>query len=229
MKEFHTEYSYTDRETKGKYVWLKYQSILKGSILDVGADKCHLKAYLGKDTEYLGIGLGEDTDQQVDLEREKIPFPDSAFDCVLCLDVLEHLDNIHQVFDELCRVTRRFVILSLPNPWAHFYRMLCDGDYRSGCPVKFYGLPVEPPVDRHKWFFSAEEAKEFILHRTEKNDMRLIQIDSEGMAGEGRGWRRLIRTWARMILLRPDLNPRNLYAGTLWAVLEKQEYGKKLV
>ena len=36
-----TDYHYTDCETKAKYVWLKYQPILRGrKILDVGADEC---------------------------------------------------------------------------------------------------------------------------------------------------------------------------------------------
>ncbi len=101
-------------------------------------------------------------DRYVDLERDKLPFPDNSFDCVLCLDVLEHIENIHEIFDELCRVTCRYVIVSLPNPWADFYNMLRFGDYDVDRPLKFYGLPLEPPEDRHKWFFSNEEAEKFI-------------------------------------------------------------------
>lgn len=221
---FHTVYRYTDRETKAKYVWLKYQPILQSKrILDVGADECHLKHHLDGDAEYWGIGLGGSPDQQVDLERERIPLPDNSFDCVLCLDVLEHLDNIHEIFDELCRVACRYVIISLPNPYADFYRMLCFGDYRPGLPMKFYGLPLEPHGDRHKWFFSSEEAEKFILYRAGKNDMRVVQMDYYGMGNEGRGWRRLIRELARSILLRRDLNLKALYAGSLWAVLEKPD------
>jgi len=221
---FHTNYRYTDRRTKAKYVWLKYKPILKGRILDVGADKGYLKEYLSEEAEYLGIGL-EGPDRKVNLEKENLPFPDNTFDCVLCLDVLEHLENIHEVFDELCRVTRRYVIISLPNPWADFWHMLCYGDYRPGQPMKFYGLPLEPPDDRHKWFFSNEEAEKFILYKAVKNKMRVIQIDNYGMGSEGRGWRRLLRVLARTILLRSDLNLRNLYAGTLWVVLEKENCG----
>lgn len=222
MTLFHTDYRYTDRQTKAKYVYLKYQPILKGRVLDVGADECYLKQYLPEDVEYWGIGLGGHPDRRVDLEREKIPFPDNSFDCVLCLDVLEHLENIHEVFDELCRVTRRYVIISLPNPWKDFYNMLRYGDYRPGQPMKFYGLPLERPEDRHKWFFSSEEAEKFILYRSGKNGMRLLQIDYEGTGGEGHGWRRLIRTIARSILFRRDLNWKALYWGPLWVVLEKQ-------
>ena len=226
MVNYNTNYRYTDRKTKAKYVWLKYQSILEDSILDVGADKCHLRDYLRGETRYLGIGFGEDVDQKVNLERDKLPFADDSFNCVLCLDVLEHLDNIHQVFDELCRVSRRYVIISFPNPWAEFYHMLCFGDYRPDRPMKFYGLTAEPPEDRHKWFFSNAEAEKFITYRAAKNGLRVIQMDNEGFRGEGTGFKGSVRILARKLLFRGDLNVRNLYAGTLWAVLEKRGDGR---
>jgi len=224
MQCFQTDYVYIDRETKAKYVWLKYQPILKGRILDVGADECYLKQYLGEDAEYLGISLGGHPDQQVDLEKEKIPFPNNSFDCVLCLDVLEHLDNIYEVFDELCRVTRRYLIVSLPNPYADFYNMLRFGDYRPGRPMKFYGLPLDKAGDRHKWFFSNEEAEKFILYRAARNETRVLQMDNYGIGGEKGGLLiRLLRSLARKILLRGDLNLKNLYIGPLWVVLEKEK------
>lgn len=218
---FATDYRYVDRETKSKYVWLKYGPILGGRTLDVGADECHLRSYLPEGAEYTGIGLGGNPDVQVNLEKEPIPFPDGHFDCVLCLDVLEHLDNVHAVFDELCRVSRRYVVVSLPNPWADLFRVLRVGDYRPGQATKFYGLPVEPPEDRHKWFFSAEEAEAFVRHRAARNGMRVVQMDREGMGGEGAGLRGRLRRMARDFLFRRDLNTDNLYAGALWAVMEK--------
>lgn len=219
---FQTDYRYTNREEKAKYVWLKYQSILKDSkILDVGADKCYLKKHLDEKASYWGIGLGGNPNQQVDLEKEAIPFDDNSFDCVLCLDVLEHLDNIHQVFDELCRVTNKYVIVSLPNPYADFWNMLRFGDYRLGLPMKFYNLPLEPPEDRHKWFFSNEEAEKFIIYRTAKNNLKVVQFDNEIIGNEGSGKKRLLRDFARTFLFRKDLNIKNLYANTLWAVIKK--------
>jgi SAM-dependent methyltransferase len=215
---FHTDYRYTDRETKAKYIWLKYQPILCGrKILDVGADECYVKQYLDKEASYWGIGLGGHPDQQVDLEQGEIPFPDNSFDCVLCLDVLEHLEHIHQVFDECCRVARQHVIISLPNPLGLVYSRLRFGDYKPGQFTKFYGLPLEPPADRHRWFFSYEEAEKFILYRAGLNGMRVLQMEPDGMGGEATFWKRL----ARMVLLRKDLNLKSLYAGALWVVLEK--------
>jgi len=226
MQRFHTDYHYTDRETKARYVWLKYQLILKGRILDVGADKCHLERFLSEDTRYWGIGLGAFVDQEVDLEKENIPFPDDSFDCVLCLDVLEHLDNLHEVFDELCRVTQVYLIISLPNAWADHYSMLRLGEYAPNQPTKFYGLPLEPPPDRHKWFFSSGEAERFVLYRTGKNGLRVVQIDFENMGKERKSWRHLLRALGdlctRELPIRRDVGWKDLHAGTLWAVLRKE-------
>lgn len=44
-----------------------------------------------------------------------MPFPDGAFDLVLCLEVLEHLRDPSPALAELCRVSRRWLLLSVPN------------------------------------------------------------------------------------------------------------------
>jgi SAM-dependent methyltransferase len=218
---FYADCKYTDRETKARYVWLKYGSLLEGRILDVGADQCYLKRFLSPDAEYWGIGLGGQPDQEVDLEAGGIPFSDGAYDCVICLDVLEHLENIHETLDELCRVSKHYVIISLPNPWAEFWHMLRSGEYKPGQPMKFYGLPLEPPVDRHKWFFSCAEARRFVLHRAEKNGMRVVQMDVYGRPQKKR-WSHLVRRLAARALLGPGLDVESLYGGTLWVVLERR-------
>jgi SAM-dependent methyltransferase len=208
--KFHTKFKYTDRQTKAEYVWEKYAPILRGRILDVGADQCYLKDHLPDGVDYYGIGLGESVDQVVDLEKQKIPFDDKTFDCVICLDVLEHVDNIHEVFGELCRVSKDHVIISLPNPWGSFYTSLTVQYYRPDKPMKFYGLPVEPPEDRHKWFFSPEEAERFIRYQAEKHGMDVLQLDVEKW-GNPRS----------VIKFRKDFDRKNLSNGPTWAVLRR--------
>ncbi|HWQ15529.1 MAG TPA: class I SAM-dependent methyltransferase [Roseiflexaceae bacterium] len=44
-----------------------------------------------------------------------LPFPDGAFDLVACLEVLEHLERPEQGLEELCRVSARWLLLSVPN------------------------------------------------------------------------------------------------------------------
>jgi len=215
-------YEYHDRESKAKYVYDRYKKFLEGRILDVGADQCYLKEYLGEESKYFGIGLGKAVDININLEKLKIPFKDSSFDCVLCLDVLEHLDNIYDVFDDICRVTKKYLIISLPNPHSIFWYYLMHGDYEENQHMKFYGLPVERPDDRHKWFFSTQEAKNFIKYRAHKNNMKIIQIDLEGgCTPKTNIITRLILKFAFKKYLRLLYN-KNLYSGTLWVVLKKR-------
>jgi 2-polyprenyl-3-methyl-5-hydroxy-6-metoxy-1,4-benzoquinol methylase len=221
--EFKTDYVYTDRKTKAKYVWLKYQQILKGRILDVGAGDSFLREYLSEEADYCAIGLARHLDRQVDLEKEAIPFSNNSFDCVICLDVLEHLDNIHEVFDELCRVTRKWLIISMPNPWGNFFQMLLKGHNSEKNAMKFYKLPLEQPEDRHKWFFSTEEAIRFIDYRATKNHMRVVKKDLQGYVNKGLGLRTLIRKTIMRILFSSEVKNVDFYTGPLWVVLKKDE------
>lgn len=221
-KKFQTTFIPHDRKTKAKYVWLKYKEILHGKILDVGADEQYLKQYLSNNDQYVGIGLGN-CDIRLDLEKTKIPFPINEFDVVLCLDVLEHLDNIHDFFDEICRVSNKYIIVSLPNPWADFFHMLRNRDYKPGMPVKFYGLPIDKPVDRHKWFFSNEEAINFVQTNGEKNNFRITHFDYSGKKSEGRNqlFRLINKTIMKYYFRNIKLNHKSLFMNTLWFALEK--------
>ncbi|MEM8531563.1 MAG: class I SAM-dependent methyltransferase [Chloroflexota bacterium] len=44
-----------------------------------------------------------------------LPFPNARFDLVVCMEVLEHLDDPTQGLAELCRVSRQWLLLSVPN------------------------------------------------------------------------------------------------------------------
>ncbi len=44
-----------------------------------------------------------------------VPFDDNAFDAVTALEVLEHIDNYEKALREIIRVSRRFIILSVPS------------------------------------------------------------------------------------------------------------------
>jgi hypothetical protein len=223
--KFETKFIYTDRESKARYIYLKYKSILVGNILDVGADQCYLKEYLDDNAKYVGVGLYSDkVDLKIDLEKQPLPYKDNSFDVVLCCDVLEHLDNIHEIFDKLCMVSKEYVIISLPNPHSVFWSYLKRGDYNEYQHLKFYGLPSEKPEDRHKWFFSTDEAENFIRYRANKNNMEIVQIDVEGSSPPRIGviekliFNFLFRKYSNFLS-----NP-NLYTGTLWAVLKKEAH-----
>lgn len=44
----------------------------------------------------------------------ELPYESRSFDLVVCCEVLEHLSEPQRALAELCRVTRRFVLLSTP-------------------------------------------------------------------------------------------------------------------
>lgn len=216
---FHTDFKYTSRKDKPEYVWRKYGEILRGRILDVGADECGLRKFLLKGTEYTGIGLGGSVDVEIDLEKEKLPYDDNIFDCVLCLDVLEHLDNLHEVFDELCRVTREYLIISLPNPWASFMAMLRWGYYRHAeITMKFHNLPTESPIGRHKWFYGAYEAERFLKERGKMNGMEVLQMDREK---SDLNLKKLLYRLILKLAVHKDVNVDSLLSGNVWAILVK--------
>ena len=221
MRRFRSDFVFHDRRTKARYVWEKYRPILESaSVLDVGADECHLREHLPPESGYVGVGLGGHPDQRVDLERERLPFDADAFDTVLCLDVLEHIENPQQTFDELCRVASGHVVVALPNPWRAFWRNLGRGRWEASGGLKFYGLPADKPEDRHKWFFSLGEAEAFIRQRAEANGWRVLQMDHEGQDRPTPGPRGRLRRWLIGRLLGGPLPWRDLEAGSLWAVLE---------
>ncbi|MGH6712817.1 MAG: methyltransferase domain-containing protein, partial [Bradyrhizobium sp.] len=51
-------------------------------------------------------------DHSVTLQLPVLPFQDGAFDVVLCSEVFEHLVRPVEAIAELCRVARRYVILT---------------------------------------------------------------------------------------------------------------------
>jgi len=206
---YRTDFRYTDRASKATYIARKYGAILTGRVLDVGCDAAPLRALLAPPASYLGVDVRPDADVVLDLDRDRLPFPDRAFDTVLCTDVLEYLERCHAVFDDLCRVSRDRVVISLPNPLRNLLLELGAGT--GGGRLKHYGLPVHPPGDRHRWFFGAAEAEHFVRERAVRNRFEVEQIDHE--------------TWGGPAIRLEDgtnlFDHPNVRAGTLWCVLRR--------
>ena len=131
------------------------------------------------------------------------------------------LNNLHEVFDELCRVTKRYLIISLPNPWAGFMGMLRGGYYkRTVLPMKFYNTcRLAHPIDRHKWFYGVHEAEKFLKERGKLNGMEILQMD------RGNADLTLKKRLYRMVLkvvVHKDVGVDSLLSGRVWTVLVKK-------
>lgn len=109
------------------------------TILDVGCgegftldliEKEGIKAKLeGVDFLKTAIDIGKKERPHLNLKVGTIydlPYKDNTFDMVICSEVLEHLEDPKKALDELQRVTKKYVVLSVPNePWfmlANFLR-----------------------------------------------------------------------------------------------------------
>lgn len=208
--------SYNNREERARFIAQHFSDFLKGKILDVGCWQKDLKKYLPSKAEYLGIDITGSPDIFLDLEKEKLPFPDNSFDCVVCADVLEHLDNLHIIFAELLRVSRKYIIISLPNNWLLLKNILFKKN--GSKKLKFYGLPIERPKDRHKWFFNYKDAKDFISENAKKFNYSIIIC--EPYFNFSNSWlKRLAKKLLPFFLGETRFN--NLFATALWTVLKK--------
>jgi SAM-dependent methyltransferase len=185
---------------------------LRGSVLDVGCDRRELARWV--QGTYLGVDIAADPDVTLDVERG-LPFPERSFDSVVAFDILEHCDRIHFVFDELCRVSRRHVIVGLPNMYEWRFRLLLlSGKELSGK----YGLPPEDPPDRHRWFFDLDSARSFVRERGARHGFSVAQ-EVLGYYGYRRLIPRLITAAGRALAPRCS----RLLAYHYTAALERSE------
>ena len=119
------------------------------------------------------------------------------------------LDALHRVFEELRRVSDRYVIVSLPNCWGCSRQQI----QRGRGSISHYGLPAERPVDRHKWFINITQSREFFESKATA-ELKLLDLC---IVEKPRNW--LVRA-IRKLIYRGD-SYANRYAHTLFAVYEK--------
>lgn len=165
-----------------------------GTVLDVGCRSRELETALSEfPVSYVGMDIDESGDIHGDV-GSGIPLEDGEVDVVVALDVLEHADDIHHAFDELCRVSRRNVVISLPN----CYEIAARIKYLRGRPISGkYGLPVDKPGDRHRWVFGFLEAQKFVSCRGAKNNWDLAY--EAGLVGPRRSkLSSIINRWPNM-------------------------------
>ncbi len=211
--ELPVEYStFPAREERVRYVVGRFSDYLASPILDVGCDKAYMRS-MRPELDYTGVDLAPEADLRLNLEQvQRLPFDDNSFQSVFCIDVLEHLDNLHAMFQELVRVSKGFVIISWHNCWVNARRPLSRGHGS----FSHYGLPLERPADRHKWFFNLTQSLEFVRAHEKEGRYRVRELFAGEKPRPG-----LVRLVRRVRYPR-QTDYLNRYAHTLWTVLEKK-------
>ncbi len=121
------------------------------SILDVGCGEGFTlerlrKAKIGKQLEGvdyldLAIKLGKKTHPELTLKKGSIydlKYKNNSFDVVICSEVLEHIDDPEKGLEELVRVSKKYVVLSVPNE-----PLFMLGNLLRGKNVSRFGNDIE--------------------------------------------------------------------------------------
>ena len=202
--------TFGDRAARSRYVARRFAPYLVESVLDVGCYEAPLRELLPQ-VRYFGVDMAGRPDLVVDLDRvERLPFEDRSYRCVICIEVLEHLERLHAMFDELVRVSASHVIVSLPNCWRDARRPI----ERGRGHFAHYGLPAEPPADRHRWFFSYSEARDFVAAKGAAHGLEVVEMFGTEM-------RRSALSRAARRIRYPGAAYFNRYVQTLWSVLRR--------
>lgn len=131
------------------YQWLNRQfrqallALLGGcgarTMLEVGCGEGFLLAFLAQhlpQASLAGLDLAPDATRYARAQcpaavrllvadGNRLPFKSSAFDVVLCSEVLEHLTDVEPALAELKRISRRYVVVSVPRePYFSFLTRL---------------------------------------------------------------------------------------------------------
>ncbi len=107
------------------------ESVVPRVILDVGCAEGFVADYLrrqlpavrvwGVDRDMAALARGRNLHPQIPTvggDALALPFPDAAVDVVVCTEVLEHIPAVGRALQELRRVSRRWLVLSVPwEPW----------------------------------------------------------------------------------------------------------------
>lgn len=142
----------------------KLLSNLNGdNVIDLGCREQELKLSLKGNYNYYGVDLNKDTEKKSYLITYNLEngFPNLniSTDITVCLDVLEHLDNAHQLRDQILSHTKKKIVIALPNMAYYKFRLkfLTTGELSGKYP---FGR--EKPLDRHKWISNIRSADEFM-------------------------------------------------------------------
>jgi hypothetical protein len=212
---------YQDRDGRNRWA-AGYLSALPGStVLNLGGGgKRHLEKHLGSAWRVHEIDLAGDCDTRLNLDGlERLPFADAAFDICCALELLEHLEHLHLITEEMFRVTRSTLLISLPNSAVEIApilanRRLYNDPLENGVYSKFYGLPIRPPTDRHRWWLTFEDIIRYWLWFEQAHPCTVtFFIPDDAFSRKRRLFRRLCGE--RLYL--------TLFCSSVWACIQKKE------
>jgi ubiquinone/menaquinone biosynthesis C-methylase UbiE len=149
------KYNYVER-------WISYwhqidevNRLKPGQMLEIGPGNNFVNDYLRR-IGYSIKTLDVNNDNQPDVVGSvlELPFNDNSFDLILCSEVLEHLPffNFKQALGELERVSKKYVILSLPRwGWLFYVKLKLPFFKHIKLYFKLSGFKKHKSGGEHFW------------------------------------------------------------------------------
>ena len=102
-----------------------YAPALKGTVLDFGCGAKPYRKLFKNCTSYIGVDINNvghiHKDENIDYyyDGKKLPFENNQFDNVFSSEVIEHIDNLDDIFDEINRVMKKggYFLVTTPFVW----------------------------------------------------------------------------------------------------------------
>jgi len=94
------------------------------SVLDLGCGQGNreIQKAISLENVYCGVDFFGECDIKHDFNKFPYPVADNLFDVVFCLQTLEHLENPFEAMKEMKRITRKDIVIGVPNVfhWKDF-------------------------------------------------------------------------------------------------------------
>ena len=157
---------------RNQYVAKKLGILNGDTILDIGCRDMVLKRSLRGIFKYKGLDfqVSQQFEKKSDLINHNLenglPKNLGKYDIINALDVLEHLENIHDIFKDLFNHSNNQIIIALPN--ISYYRFRISFLF-NGVLSKKYTFNKNKTSDRHRWIPNYYSIQEFVNENIDKN------------------------------------------------------------
>ena len=179
-------------------------------LLDVGCRGCELKPYVEELADYEGVDLYQNSEGSVNhvLDVSKgLPFSDMSYDDVVALDLVEHIDDLEGALGELLRISKKSLLVMLPNIGHSLFRL---NFLRTGRISEKYDLVYGQGKDRHRWITTLSQSDKYMQRFADDRHLELQIIwtnDSRkkellGKIGQTLGLQPELWVWATLYVMK---------------------------